>query len=78
MTEKKEIIITKEEASRMEDLAALYRSPSRMLGCLQDPQQVHKDYRELWDSLGKKYDFNPHVYTYKNGEGRFVKRNDIN
>ena len=74
MTEKKEIKITKAEQKRMEDLGALYQSPSRMLGCMQDPQQVHKEYRELWDSLGKKYGFDPHVYSYKFGEGKFIKK----
>lgn len=74
LNEKEEIKLTKEEANRMEDLAALYNSPSRMLGCMQDPNQVWKEYRELWDSLGRKYGFNPHVYTFKSGEGRFVKR----
>jgi hypothetical protein len=70
---KDEVKITKAEAKRMEDLAALYNSPSRMLGCMQDPQQVWKEYIALWDSLGEKYGFEPRNYTYKNGEGRFVK-----
>lgn len=66
------IKITKQEAEEMEYHSLAAMSPAYSFMTLNENPQ--EKYKACWDKLAKKYNFDPHFYTYDKQQKEFKKK----